>query len=71
MSFMNRPGRSIHIIDRSIAPVLITTAAARDRLLIPAALTALPAWASPFGDGSTRAAAATLPEPTSGLRAFA
>jgi hypothetical protein len=27
-------------------------------------LTAVSAWASPSGDGSTRAAAATLPEPT-------
>lgn len=34
-------------------------------------LAAVSAWASPSGDGSTRAAAATLPEPTSGLRAFA
>ena len=38
---------------------------------VPTVLIALPAWASPFGDGSTRAAAATLPEPTGGLRAFA
>lgn len=34
-------------------------------------LAAVSAWASPSGDGSTRAGAATLPEPTSGLRAFA
>jgi hypothetical protein len=108
MSFMNRPGRSIHFINRSIAPEmprrvllpdqisprwrprhrdarvampslqlrqsLAEQPAARDRLLIQSFLRffqPMPAWASPFGDGSTRAAAATLPEPTSGLRAFA
>jgi hypothetical protein len=109
MSFMNRPGRSIHFIDMSIAPemprpvlaglnlcsmetspsgrarrnaqlaitpVLTTTAARKSsahnsiflRLLQPC-LRLL--GRAPFGDGSTRGAAATLPEPTTGLRAFA